>query len=218
LVIGFQAVFSSEREKPAPVRVSSSQSLTTAIMGKSRDAITKTKDRPVKATPITKTGLDEIDSMFAQKKRSQKELQQQISQEDELARQQRKRRKQEKLDEEADEIALRGSGAIGSSREGALGAGSKKGDATAPAALHQKAQKLSSLTYTRSDVERLNDSADKERRDKWASDGLGGVFNGEGFTGRKDDGGHRVFKAHLMNKKGFGESPDCPFDCDCCYI
>ncbi|KAL7529098.1 hypothetical protein ACHAWF_002839 [Thalassiosira exigua] len=187
-------------------------------MGKSRDAITKTKDRPEKATAITKTGLDEIDSMFAQKKRSQKELQQQTSQEDELARQQRKRRKQEKLDEEADEIALRGSGAIGSSREGALGAGSKKGDAAAPAALHQKAQKLSSLTYTRSDVERLNDSADKERRDKWASDGLGGVFNGEGYTGRKDDGGHRVFKAHLMNKKGFGESPDCPFDCDCCFI
>lgn len=160
-------------------------------------------------------GLGEIDSLFAQKKQCDKELQQQIDEEKEQARHERKRRKQARLDEEADEIALRGSS--GSSATGAAAA-SGKGGAAAPASLHAGAQKLASLTYTRADVEQLNDSAKSETKNKWASDGLGGVFNGEGYTGRKDDGGQRVFKAHLMNKKGFGESPDCPFDCDCCFI
>mmetsp|Transcript_26235 Transcript_26235/g.45651 ORF Transcript_26235/g.45651 Transcript_26235/m.45651 type:complete len:187 (+) Transcript_26235:152-712(+) len=174
---------------------------------------------PKKAkTTITKSGggMDEIDSLFASKKKSHKELQQQISQEKELAKQERKRRKQARLEEEADEFALRGSGAGASS--GSAAAGSKKGDSAAPAALHENAKKLSSLTYTRSDVEQLNNSTNKEVKNKWATDGLGGVFNGEGFTGRRDDGGHRVFKAHLMNKDGFGGSADCPFDCDCCFI
>ncbi|GMI32630.1 hypothetical protein TrCOL_g12180 [Triparma columacea] len=53
---------------------------------------------------------------------------------------------------------------------------------------------------------------------EWVDDGLGGVFNKDGFTGRRDEGGRRVFKAHLFNKKGFGGGKDCPFDCDCCFI
>mmetsp|Transcript_22604 Transcript_22604/g.38667 ORF Transcript_22604/g.38667 Transcript_22604/m.38667 type:complete len:187 (-) Transcript_22604:74-634(-) len=159
-------------------------------------------------------GLDEIDSLFAQKKQSDKELQQQIIHEKEQAKIERKRRKQARLEEEAEEVALRGGGASSAAAAG----GEKKGSATsAPETLHSKAMKLGKLSYTRSDLEELNDKSKSERKDKWATDGLGGIFNGEGFTGRKDDG-HRVFKAHLMNKEGFGQSPDCPFDCDCCFI
>lgn len=51
----------------------------------------------------------------------------------------------------------------------------------------------------------------------WVADGLGGKFNGEGWTGRVQEG-QRVFKAHTFNKPNFGESPECPFDCDCCFI
>lgn len=52
---------------------------------------------------------------------------------------------------------------------------------------------------------------------KWVDDGLGGVYNSEGFTGRVEDG-VKVFKAHLLQKENAGQTPDCPFDCDCCYI
>jgi hypothetical protein len=58
---------------------------------------------------------------------------------------------------------------------------------------------------------------DKLNEHDWIDDGLGGKFNKDGFTGRREDG-VRVYKAHVLNKKDFGNSPDCPFDCDCCYI
>lgn len=191
-------------------------------MAKSKNTNTKTNNPKKGKSTINKKsaggggGLDEIDSLFAKKKQTDKEIQQQINQQKEMAKQERKRRKEARLQEEADELALRGSSS--SSTSAAVGGKKGVGDATAPAALHERAQKLSSLTYTRSDIEQLNGSTKKESKDKWASDGLGGVFNGEGFTGRRDDGGHRVFKAHLMNRKGNGDTPDCPFDCDCCYI
>ncbi|KAL9180122.1 hypothetical protein ACHAXT_008092 [Thalassiosira profunda] len=185
-------------------------------MGKSKNGGGKAGVPKKGAATMTKSGgLDEIDSLFAKKKQSDKEIAQQISEEKERSRQERKRRKQARLEEEADEWALRGSAGAASA---SAATGGKKGDAAAPAALHERAKKLSSLTYTRADLEQLNDSNSKEAKNKWATDGLGGVFNGEGYTGRRDDGGHRVFKAHLMNKKGFGESPDCPFDCNCCFI
>jgi hypothetical protein len=64
----------------------------------------------------------------------------------------------------------------------------------------------------RSDLERLQSG-------EWVDDGLGGKFNSDGFTGRRDEqSGFKVFKAHLLNKKGFGTTSLCPFDCDCCYI
>ena len=54
---------------------------------------------------------------------------------------------------------------------------------------------------------------------EWVDDGLGGIFDKDGFTGRREQGsGFKIYKAHLMNKKGFGQTKDCPFDCDCCYI
>jgi Eukaryotic protein of unknown function (DUF1764) len=61
---------------------------------------------------------------------------------------------------------------------------------------------------------------DKSRNDDngaWKDDGLGGVYNAEGFTGRVEDG-VKVFKAHLLNKPNAGQTPQCPFDCDCCFI
>ena len=51
----------------------------------------------------------------------------------------------------------------------------------------------------------------------WFDDGLGGKFNTEGYTGRSRDG-CRVFKAHVLNKPNSGNTKDCPFDCDCCFI
>ena len=183
-------------------------------------------------------GLDEIDSLFANKKEHAKLTQERMRVEVEEIRLERKRRKRARAEEEAEEFALRGVAGGGtsssSSSAAAAGGGGKggKGDAVAPAHLHERATKMRSLTYTREDVERLNgkrtDDGDEndnyrtqgggDNGNRWAYDGLGGVFNGEGYTGRRDGGGHRVFKAHLMNRKGFGNSPDCPFDCDCCFI
>ena len=188
-------------------------------------------------------GIDEIDSLFAAKKQCTKVIQQQIVHQEALSKLERKQRKRARLEEEAEELALRGtcsstllsssssSSSSSSGMEGGGGMMRKGGDVAAPSHLHERAKKLSSLTYTRDDIDRLNNNGEsttkstttaaastKEAKDSWATDGLGGVFNGEGFTGRRDDGGHRVFKAHLMNKKGFGSSPDCPFDCNCCFI
>lgn len=53
--------------------------------------------------------------------------------------------------------------------------------------------------------------------DEWVADGLGGKFNTEGFTGRVEDG-VKIFKAHVLAKPNAGNTPECPFDCDCCYI
>ena len=162
-------------------------------------------------------GLDEIDSLFAAKKESTKLQQKQLQQQQELANTERKRRKEARLQEETEEMALRGSASTASI--GATASSKNKADACAPPSLHAKAQTLSSLTYTRTDLQKLNNNYDgNEQKDTWASDGLGGVFNGEGYTGRRDEGGHRVFKAHLMTKEGFGKTKDCPFDCDCCFI
>jgi hypothetical protein len=51
----------------------------------------------------------------------------------------------------------------------------------------------------------------------WVDDGLGGKYNDEGYTGRVEDG-LKIFKAHVLSKPNAGQTPDCPFDCDCCYI
>mmetsp|Transcript_10371 Transcript_10371/g.22867 ORF Transcript_10371/g.22867 Transcript_10371/m.22867 type:complete len:202 (+) Transcript_10371:226-831(+) len=186
----------------------------TSTSSSSKNAKQNPKEQTRKAPS---TGLDEIDSLFAAKKQSSKQLQQQLAEEKEVAKLERKRRKEARLQEEAEEIALRGGG--GAAAVASAG-GKRKADATAPQSLHQKAQNLKSLTYTRQDIQQLNGDkqSSNEAKDKWATDGLGGVFNGEGYTGRRDDGGLRVFKAHLMNREGFGGSKDCPFDCDCCFI
>ena len=51
----------------------------------------------------------------------------------------------------------------------------------------------------------------------WVDDGLGGKYNSEGYTGRVEDG-MKIFKTHLLQSSKSGSTPDCPFDCDCCYI
>jgi len=71
--------------------------------------------------------------------------------------------------------------------------------------------------FDRSDIAKLQNSSNSTCA--WASDGLGGVFNAEGYTGRKEsNSGYKIYKAHLFNKKGFGNTKDCPFDCQCCFI
>lgn len=55
------------------------------------------------------------------------------------------------------------------------------------------------------------------RGEDWVDDGLGGKFNKEGYTGRVEDG-IKIFKHHILNKPKSGQSKDCPFDCDCCFI
>eukprot|EP00562_Extubocellulus_spinifer_P010113 CAMPEP_0178510484 /NCGR_PEP_ID=MMETSP0696-20121128/21855_1 /TAXON_ID=265572 /ORGANISM="Extubocellulus spinifer, Strain CCMP396" /LENGTH=175 /DNA_ID=CAMNT_0020140197 /DNA_START=80 /DNA_END=608 /DNA_ORIENTATION=- len=86
--------------------------------------------------------------------------------------------------------------------------GSGGGGAIPPA---RKGKSMSSLSYTRDDAGGLKGG-------EWANDGMGGIFDSEGYTGRKADGGMKIYKAHLFNKEGFGTTKDCPFDCDCCYI
>lgn len=60
-------------------------------------------------------------------------------------------------------------------------------------------------------------SAPKKASTGWVDDGLGGKYNPEGFTGRVQEG-IKIYKAHVLNKRQFGSSKDCPFDCDCCFI
>lgn len=52
---------------------------------------------------------------------------------------------------------------------------------------------------------------------EWADDGLGGKYNKEGYTGRVEDG-VKIFKRHILNKPGAGNTKDCPFECNCCFI
>lgn len=82
-----------------------------------------------------------------------------------------------------------------------------------------KSSSTIALTKNAKSIKLSNDRTDVQNLQKgeWANDGLGGVFDSEGFTGRREEG-VKVYKAHLFNKKGFGTTPDCPFDCDCCYI
>lgn len=83
-----------------------------------------------------------------------------------------------------------------------------KNNNNSSSALMQNAKKIA-LAGDRSDC--------ALKKNEWVDDGRGGVFDAEGFTGRKEDG-VKVFKAHLFNKKGFGTTKDCPFDCDCCFV
>jgi hypothetical protein len=86
----------------------------------------------------------------------------------------------------------------------------KQSKAAKSAAAAASSKSKTSFSYSRKDVEALGQNA-------WQDDGLGGKYNREGYTGRTE-GGVKVFKAHLFNQKNFGDSKDCPFDCDCCFI
>jgi hypothetical protein len=109
-------------------------------------------------------GLEEIDSMFLQKKRTKSEI------------------KEAEIKEEI-----------------------------------SKKKRLSESKSTRHKGNGSIPSRAGETRTNWADDGLGGKYNAEGYTGRIQDG-CKVFKAHILNKPNFGNSKDCPFDCDCCFI
>ena len=62
-----------------------------------------------------------------------------------------------------------------------------------------------------------NNNSSSNGHDQWRNDGLGGKYNSEGYTGRTVDG-CKVFKTHLLQSDKSGSTPDCPFDCSCCYI
>jgi hypothetical protein len=87
------------------------------------------------------------------------------------------------------------------------GGGVAKATATAS---HSKSKPIGKGMTSRQDVEGMMPNV-------WYDDGLGGKINRDGFTGRVE-GGVKVFKAHIFNKKDFGQSKDCPFDCNCCFI
>merc|ERR1712032_1342933 len=56
------------------------------------------------------------------------------------------------------------------------------------------------------------------RGDEWVDDGLGGIYNAEGWTGRHTpNDSMRIFKAHLIKVGAGGGTPLCPFDCQCCF-
>ena len=50
------------------------------------------------------------------------------------------------------------------------------------------------------------------RSGDWADDGLGGIYNGEGWTGRRTDDNLRIFKAHLIKVGAGGGTSSCPFE------
>lgn len=66
--------------------------------------------------------------------------------------------------------------------------------------------------------EKTGTPSSKGLGDDWVDDGLGGVYNNEGYTGRIEDG-VRVFKAHVVQQSAdAGQTELCPFDCKCCYM
>jgi hypothetical protein len=95
----------------------------------------------------------------------------------------------------------------------------KKRQQDAEAAAKQRQQTNFSKKHKRGDEKPTHDSygGKKKGAEEWVDDGLGGVYNREGYTGRVEDG-VRVFKAHVLRKPNSGQTPLCPFDCDCCFI
>lgn len=100
----------------------------------------------------------------------------------------------------------------------------KKKQKAAAAAYHPKSSssQRKSTTSMRPAGSTVNhsrqDKASKKQGDDWVDDGLGGVYNKEGYTGRVEDG-VRIFKAHIIQQQtDAGNTALCPFDCKCCYM
>ncbi|CAD7967317.1 unnamed protein product [Amoebophrya sp. A120] len=54
----------------------------------------------------------------------------------------------------------------------------------------------------------------------WKNDGLGGIYDQNGWTNRRLNDNTKIYKAHLIgerDKPGAGTTKLCPFDCDCCF-
>ena len=86
-------------------------------------------------------------------------------------------------------------------------------------AKEKKQQRKEKYKHKQLQEETADEFASRCRGEKatWVDDGLGGKFNGEGYTGRVEDG-VRVFKGHVLDKPDAGTTNQCPFDCDCCFI
>ena len=51
------------------------------------------------------------------------------------------------------------------------------------------------------------------RSGDWTDDGLGGIYNKDGWTGRRTESDQlRIFKAHLIQVGQGGGTPLCPFE------
>jgi len=74
------------------------------------------------------------------------------------------------------------------------------------------------IKKTKKKKPRIRGSADNILGDdEWKDDGLGGVYDKNGWTGRTTEDGLRIYKKHLLKiQEGGGESELCPFDCECC--
>eukprot|EP00548_Thalassiothrix_antarctica_P005948 CAMPEP_0194148218 /NCGR_PEP_ID=MMETSP0152-20130528/30837_1 /TAXON_ID=1049557 /ORGANISM="Thalassiothrix antarctica, Strain L6-D1" /LENGTH=137 /DNA_ID=CAMNT_0038849585 /DNA_START=14 /DNA_END=427 /DNA_ORIENTATION=+ len=96
------------------------------------------------------------------------------------------------------------------SEQSKLGDKQRKNTKSSSSKTEDGSRKKRKFTYSRNDL-----SGVKEKQ--WVDDGLGGIFNSDGYTGRVESG-VKVFKAHLFNKSNFGGTPECPFDCECCFI
>ena len=93
----------------------------------------------------------------------------------------------------------------------------KKEAAAAVAAETAKKKKHNNSKPSRADKEPGKLKASEMGGD-WVDDGLGGVYNSEGYTGRVEEG-VRVFKAHFIQQSpDAGNTELCPFDCKCCYM
>eukprot|EP00397_Hematodinium_sp_SG-2012_P067262 GEMP01103674.1.p1 GENE.GEMP01103674.1~~GEMP01103674.1.p1 ORF type:complete len:164 (+),score=23.86 GEMP01103674.1:227-718(+) len=60
-------------------------------------------------------------------------------------------------------------------------------------------------------------AADPLGQDEWCDDGLGGIYNKNGWTGRTTEEGLKIYKTHLLQLQEGGGTENCPFDCNCCF-
>ena len=94
--------------------------------------------------------------------------------------------------------------------------------ATGKEKLQQKEQEKKRAKEAKKKETKIQGSADDifGRADQWKDDGLGGIYNAEGWTNRVMSDNTKIYKAHLIaerDKPNAGNTKDCPFDCDCCF-
>jgi Eukaryotic protein of unknown function (DUF1764) len=96
-------------------------------------------------------------------------------------------------------------------------ADAQRKDASLRKSRRKKVDSDSAESKDRASVPRKSRTINHGNSGDWMDDGLGGRYNAEGYTGRIEDG-MKIFKAHVLSKPNAGQTADCPFDCDCCYI
>ena len=84
----------------------------------------------------------------------------------------------------------------------------------------QRQQRRSKMTKSSRPPSTATTDTGRTKTSEWVNDGLGGIYNHEGYTGRTSEDGMKIFKAHVISKniQNAGQTKDCPFDCNCCFI